>query len=108
MSGFFGVCSNGAPVPGELLNRIARALEFRGPDGTQIASRDGVGFCFTFLDTKTRFQAVQPLQLGERFTLVGPDHIAYDVTIEDPKVFTRPWKMHMPIYRRKEANVQLL
>jgi asparagine synthase (glutamine-hydrolysing) len=72
VSGFFGVvCSNGAPVPGELLNRIARALEFRGPDGTQIASRDGVGFCFTFLDTKTRFQAVQPIRLGERFTLVG-------------------------------------
>ena len=73
MSGFFGmVCTNGALVPQELLNRIARALEFRGPDGTQIWSRDEVGFCFTFLDTKTRFQApVQPVRLGERFTLVG-------------------------------------
>ena len=32
----------------------------------------------------------------------------YEVTIEDPKVFTRPWKMQMPLYRRQEANSQLL
>ena len=32
----------------------------------------------------------------------------YEATIEDPKVFTRPWKMSMPLYRRQEPNVQLL
>jgi hypothetical protein len=31
-----------------------------------------------------------------------------DITIEDPKVFTRPWKMSMPIYRRLDKNLQLL
>jgi hypothetical protein len=31
----------------------------------------------------------------------------YEVTIEDPKVFTRPWKMSMPLYRRVERNAQL-
>jgi hypothetical protein len=30
------------------------------------------------------------------------------VTIEDPNVFTRPWKMQMPIYRRLEANAELM
>jgi hypothetical protein len=30
------------------------------------------------------------------------------VTIEDPKVFSRPWKMSMPLYRRMEPNTQLL
>ena len=39
---------------------------------------------------------------------MGRDHITYEVTIEDPKVFTRPWKMSMPLYRRKERNMQLL
>jgi hypothetical protein len=29
-------------------------------------------------------------------------------TIEDPKVFSRPWKIRMPLYRRVESNVQLL
>ena len=47
------------------------------------------------------------LHLVERFTLLTPDVIRYDVTIEDPKVFTRPWKISMPIYRRMEPNMQL-
>ena len=32
------------------------------------------------------------LHLIERYTLIGPDHMNYEVTIEDPMVFTRPWK----------------
>ena len=32
----------------------------------------------------------------------------YEATIEDPKVFTRPWKMSMPLYRRQERNAQLM
>ena len=39
---------------------------------------------------------------------MGPDHISYEVTVEDPKIFTRPWKMSLPLYRRLEANVQTL
>ena len=50
----------------------------------------------------------EALHVIERYTLTSPDHINYEVTIEDPKVFTRPWKMSMPIYRRKEPNVRVL
>jgi hypothetical protein len=48
------------------------------------------------------------LKVTERYTRVGPDHIQYEALLEDPKVFTRPWKMSMPLYRRVEANVQLM
>jgi len=48
------------------------------------------------------------LHVVERYTLTDPDHINYEVTIEDPKVFTRPWKASMLLYRRKEKNFQLL
>ena len=41
-------------------------------------------------------------------TATGPDHLNYEVTIEDPNVFTRPWKMSMPLYRRLEKNAQVL
>ena len=48
------------------------------------------------------------LHVVERYTRTGPDHMLYEATIEDPKVFTRPWKMRMTLYRRTEANAQLL
>ena len=44
----------------------------------------------------------------ERFTPARPDRIDYRATIEDPKVFTRPWTIRMPLYRRHDENVQLL
>ncbi len=32
----------------------------------------------------------------------------YEATIEDPNVFTKPWTIRLPLYRRMERNVQLL
>ena len=48
------------------------------------------------------------LHVVERYTPVSPYHLTYEATIEDPKVFTRPWKISFPLYRRMEKNVQLL
>jgi hypothetical protein len=44
----------------------------------------------------------------ERFTARSPETINYEVTIEDPKVFSRPWKMSMPLYKHVERNAQIL
>jgi hypothetical protein len=48
------------------------------------------------------------LHVVERYTRTGADHINYEATIEDPNVFTRPWKISMPLYRRVEKNAQLM
>jgi hypothetical protein len=48
------------------------------------------------------------LHVIERYTRIGPDALQYEATIDDPKVFTRQWKMSMPLYRRMEKNAQLL
>jgi hypothetical protein len=48
------------------------------------------------------------LKLVERYTPITPDAIRYEVTIEDPEVFARPWKISMPLYRRLEPNSQLV
>jgi hypothetical protein len=48
------------------------------------------------------------LHVVERFSFIDRDHLNYEVTIEDPKVFTRPWKMRMVIYRHTEPGFQLL
>lgn len=48
------------------------------------------------------------LKVTERYTAASPNHLQYEATIEDPNVFTRPWKIAMPLYRRLDANVQLM
>src|SRR4051812_38605924 len=44
------------------------------------------------------------LKLTERYTLLDADTIQYEVTVQDPKVFTRPWKISMPLYRQKNMD----
>lgn len=44
----------------------------------------------------------------ERFTPKGPNHMEYTVTFDDPEIYTRPWTIKMPLYRRMEENAQLL
>jgi hypothetical protein len=60
----------------------------------------------TWFDRAGNFHS-DALHVVERYTPVSPYHLMYEVTIEDPKVFTRPWKMRMPLYRRFEKDTQL-
>ena len=61
----------------------------------------------TWLDRAGNFHS-DALHVVERYTPTDRTHIQYDATIEDPKVFTRPWTMRMVLYRRVEPNAQLL
>jgi hypothetical protein len=61
----------------------------------------------TWFDRAGNFHS-DALHVVERFSARNPDTLMYEVTIEDPKVFTRPWKMSMPLYRRVEKNAQLM
>ena len=61
----------------------------------------------TWFDRAGNFHS-DSLHVVERYTRTSADVITYEATIEDPKVFTRPWKMSMPLYRRQERNAQLM
>ncbi len=61
----------------------------------------------TWLDRAGNFHSGE-LRVEERYTLMGADHLMYEATLEDPKVFSRPWKISFPLYRRLEANAELL
>ncbi len=39
------------------------------------------------------------MKVTERFTPIGPDTIDYRVTIDDPKVYTKPWTVALPLNR---------
>jgi hypothetical protein len=67
----------------------------------------------TGLDDRTWFDRAgnyhsEKLHVVERYTPMSPTHLMYEATIEDPKVFTRPWKISMPLYKHVEKNAQLL
>jgi hypothetical protein len=57
----------------------------------------------TWFDMAGNFHS-EALKLVERYTLVDADTIQYEVSVEDPKVFTRPWKISMPFHRHKEMD----
>jgi hypothetical protein len=61
----------------------------------------------TWFDRSGNFHS-EALHVVERYTRTSPDVILYEATIEDPKVFTRSWRMSMPLYRRQEKNAQIL
>ena len=61
----------------------------------------------TWFDRAGNFHS-DALRVVERYTPITPYHLLYDVTIEDPKVFSRPWSMSMPLYRRMEAYPRVL
>jgi hypothetical protein len=61
----------------------------------------------TWFDRAGNFHS-EALHVVERYTPVSPHHLIYEATIEDPKVFTRPWKMSMPLYRRFEKDAPIL
>ena len=61
----------------------------------------------TWFDRSGNFHT-EEMKVTERYTRTSPDVISYEATITDPKTFSRPWKMSMPLYRRAEKNAQLM
>ncbi len=61
----------------------------------------------TWFDRAGNFHS-EALTITERYTPVSPYHLMYEATIDDPKVFTRPWKISFPLYRRMERNADVL
>ena len=64
----------------------------------------------TWFDRAGNFHG-EMLHVVERYTPTSPNHLLYEATIEDPAVFTQPWKMSMTLYRRMDprtARVRVL
>jgi hypothetical protein len=61
----------------------------------------------TWFDRAGNFHS-DALHVTERYTPVSPYHVMYEATIEDSKVFTRPWTIRMPLYRRLEPGKKIL
>ena len=61
----------------------------------------------TWLDASGNYHGPN-LVVEERYTLIDENHMQYEATIDDPDVFSRPWKIKIPLYRRMEGGARLL
>jgi hypothetical protein len=82
-------------------------IDSAGFMGSTIGALDPEGAIqVRFLDRAGNYHT-DGLHVIERIRRTGPDHLQYEATIEDPNVYTRPWTIRMPLYRRVEPNMQL-
>jgi hypothetical protein len=82
-------------------------VDSRGFMGGTVGALDEEGAVHVrFLDRAGNYHT-DGLHVVERIRRTGPDHLLYEATIEDPNVYTRPWTIRMPLYRRVEPNMQL-
>ena len=61
----------------------------------------------SWLDRSGDFHS-DAMHVVERITAASPYHLNYEATITDPQVFSKPWKISMPLYRRMEKNAEIL
>jgi hypothetical protein len=61
----------------------------------------------TWLDHAGNYHS-DALHVVERYTMIDPAHLQYEATIEDSKVFTKPWKISMPLYKILDKNAKIL
>jgi hypothetical protein len=52
--------------------------------------------------------ASDSLHVVERYSMLDANTLNYEATITDPKTFSRPWKIGLPLYRHREKNARLL
>ncbi len=48
------------------------------------------------------------LRVTERYRLINGNTMEYEATLDDPRVYERPWKMKMNFYRRQGADAKLM
>jgi len=61
----------------------------------------------TWLDGAGNYHS-DALHVIERYTRAGPTKLIYEATIEDPKVFEKPWKLRVPLSLRIGPGSQIL
>ena len=61
----------------------------------------------TWFDMSGNFHS-DSIHVVERYTPVDADNIKYEATIDDPKVYTRPWTINFGLRRNKQAGFELM
>jgi hypothetical protein len=61
----------------------------------------------TWFDRSGNFHSDE-MKVTERISMIDANTLNYRATIDDPKTFTRPWTIEMPLYRRRDKGAQIV
>jgi hypothetical protein len=61
----------------------------------------------TWLDRAGNYHS-EELHVTERWKLIDANTINYSATLEDPKVYTKPWTINVLLHRRRDKGFQLI
>ena len=82
--------------------------------GQSVGAWDGDTFVVTVtgLNAETWFDRAgnhhtEAMKVVERYTMLGPDHVRYEATMDDPQTFTQPWTLRLMLYRNVSPNARL-
>ena len=94
---------DGRPHPGPDVQKLAGDSRGRWDGDTLVVDTtnftDKTNFRGPPATTRQDITATHTLHVVERLTLVDPDTIRYEFTVEDPSTWTAPWSGEMPVRR---------
>jgi hypothetical protein len=67
-----------------------------------------VGTLATSISTTATLKGIpqsEAMHVVERFTRIDNETIQYEITIDDPKIYTRPWKIAMPLNKADDYQL---
>lgn len=99
--GYRIVALDGRSVPGEDIH-LWNGISNGHWEGNTLVIETTNQSAMSWLDQRGRFYT-EDIHVVERLTLVDANTLHYEVTVEDPNVFTRPFTMAFP-YRRSTAE----
>ena len=100
------IAMDGGPAPGANIKLRVGHSRGRWDGNTLVIDVTNLNG-FTWFDDSGNFYT-DAAHLVERLTLIDPDTIHYEVTVEDPKAYTRPWKLVWALVREKAPGFELL
>jgi hypothetical protein len=96
------IYTNGKPAPHEGIDSWMGDSRGRWEGNTLVVEVKGQNDK-TWFDLAGDFHS-DALNVTERYTMLDADTIQYEATIQDPKVFTKSWKISVPLARQKNMN----
>jgi hypothetical protein len=100
------IATDGRPHVGENIKLLSGDSLGRWEGNTFVVDETNLNG-FTWFDDSGNFYT-NAVHLVERLTMIDLDTIHYEVTLDDPKAYTRPWKMAWALVRDKEPGFELL